>query len=334
MTRAVLSGLALAAAAAALAAAPALARQGGAKAVANQGVVDVDTTLAYSGGRAAGTGIVVTASGEVLTNNHVIRGAAKIKVTVVATHRSYTAHVVGYDVEDDVAVLQLVGARGLATAPLGNSARVRVGDAVKAIGNAGGRGGAPSVAAGSVTALNRTIVASDSTNGTSETLTRLIATSAAVEPGDSGGPLVDAAGRVIGIVTAGSSGFAFQASSTRGFAIPINKVRALAKQIVAGAVSKRLHLGPTAFLGVSINPQVSVGGAAIERVLPGSAAEAAGIPDGALITSLNGVALNSAADLQKVVLGLKPGRTVSIEWQNQAGDASTGTITPASGPPQ
>lgn len=335
MNRYLLRALALATVVAAATAAPALARQGGAaaKPLPYQGVVDVDTTLGYQRSAAAGTGIIVSSSGQVLTNNHVIKGATKISVVDVVTRKRYSANVVGYDVADDVAVLQLVGANGLKTAPLGSSGTLEVGQAVQAIGNAGGRGGTPSVASGRITALNQRITASDSSSGTTENLSKLIATTAAVEPGDSGGPLVNAAGRVIGIVTAGSSGFAFQASSSRGFAIPINKLRALAKQIVAGNASTRIHVGPTAFLGVSIDPRVP-GGAAIGNVLSGSAAEQTGIQGGDLITSLNGVSLSSASDLQDVVLTLTPGTAVSIEWEDQFGTVSSGTITPASGPPQ
>jgi S1-C subfamily serine protease len=335
MTRFLLRAIALFAAVAAAVAAPALARQSSASAkpVANQGIVDIDTTLGYEQSEAAGTGIVVTSSGEVLTNNHVIKGATKISVVDVVTHKRYAANVVGYDVADDIAVLDLVGASGLATAPLGSSSSLKIGQLVRAIGNAGGRGGVPSIATGTISALNQRITASDESNGTSENLTKLIATTAAVEPGDSGGPLVNASGRVIGIVTAGSSGFAFQASSTRGFAIPINKVRALAKQIVAGNASKRIHVGETAFLGISIDAQVP-GGAEIAGVLPDSAAEKAGVETGDLITSLNGVPLGSASDLQSVVLTLKPGKPVPLQWEDQFGTVSSGTITPASGPPQ
>ncbi|HET7648191.1 MAG TPA: trypsin-like peptidase domain-containing protein [Gaiellaceae bacterium] len=332
MTRFVLRLLALAALATALTASPALAGHRTAKADPNQGIVDIYTTLGYQQSQAAGTGIVVTANGEVLTNNHVIRGATRLSAVDVTTGRRYTARVVGYDVADDVAVLRLVGAAHLRTVALGNSAVLRTGAAVRAIGNAQGRGGKPSVAAGKVTGLHRSIVASDDQGG-SETLTNLIATNAAVEPGDSGGPLVNAAGRVVGIVTAGSTGFAFQASATRGFAIPINKVRAIAKQIVAGHASPRLHVGPTAFLGVSLDSRAS-GGAGVYDVVPGSAAEAAGLQGGDVITSLDGKPVASQSDLQGVVLALKPGQAVAIEWTDRLGTAQTGTITPASGPPQ
>ena len=104
------------------------------------GVVVVRTNLAYENGAAAGTGMVLTSSGEVLTNNHVIRGATTIKVIVPQTKKTYAARVLGYDVTADVALLQIVNASGLATVNIGNSAKVADGQAVTAVGNAGGTG--------------------------------------------------------------------------------------------------------------------------------------------------------------------------------------------------
>ena len=124
------------------------------------GLVDIVTNLGYQNGQAAGTGMVLTSSGEVLTNNHVIRGATQIKATDVGNGRTYTAKVVGYDETDDVAVLQLQGASGLPTVTP-SSASVGVGDKVVALGNAEGKGGTPSKAVGKVTGLGRTITASD-----------------------------------------------------------------------------------------------------------------------------------------------------------------------------
>ena len=126
------------------------------------GVVDVVSTLGFRGATAAGTGIVLTSSGEVLTNNHVIDGATAIKVRDVGNGRVYTASVAGYDAAHDIAVLRLNGASGLETADLGNSSQVRTGQKVVAMGNAGGRNGAPSVATGRVTGLEESITASDS----------------------------------------------------------------------------------------------------------------------------------------------------------------------------
>src|SRR5262249_58525303 len=123
-------------------------------------LVDINVTFAYQGA-GAGTGIVVSSSGEVLTNNHVINGATRITATDVGNGRTYDATVVGYDPSHDIAVLQLKGASGLATATLGNSSKLSVGDPVVGVGNAGGVGGTPSSAGGKVTALDRWITPPD-----------------------------------------------------------------------------------------------------------------------------------------------------------------------------
>ena len=170
------------------------------------GLVDVTSTLGYQGAKAMGTGIVLTSNGEILTNNHVINGATSVSVTDIGNGKTYKATVVGYDVSQDIAVLQLSGASGLTTATTGDSSMVKVGDSVVALGNAGGVGGTPSVAAGSVTALNQSITASDEGAATSEQLSGLIETNADIQAGDSGGSLVNSYGQVIGVDTAASSG--------------------------------------------------------------------------------------------------------------------------------
>jgi S1-C subfamily serine protease len=218
-------------------------------------LVDVVSTEGDQGATAAGTGIVLTSNGEVLTNNHVIRGATSIKVTDVGNGRTYTAKVVGYDASRDVAVIQLQNASGLTTANLGDSSSVQTGDAVTALGNAGGKGGTPSVASGTVTALNQSITASDEGSGAnSEQLSELIETNADIQPGDSGGALVDAYGQVIGMNTAASSGTQFQSesgqSAAQAYAIPIDNAETIADQIEAGQSSSTVHVGATAFLGI------------------------------------------------------------------------------------
>ena len=170
------------------------------------GLVDIVSTLSYQQAEAAGTGQVLTSSGEVLTNNHVIDGATSIKATDIGNGRTYTAKVVGYDKTGDIAVLQLQGASGLATVSPGNSSQVTSGEQVVALGNAGGKGGTPSVAAGTITALNQSITASDDDGSSSEQLSGMLETNANIQPGDSGGPLVNTAGQVIGIDTAASTG--------------------------------------------------------------------------------------------------------------------------------
>ena len=218
-------------------------------------LVDVVSTLGNQGASAAGTGIVLTSDGTVLTNNHVIRGATSIKVTDVGNGRTYTAKVVGYDASKDVAVIQLQNASGLTTANLGDSSSVQSGDAVTALGNAGGKGGTPSVATGAVTALNQSITASDEGSGAnSEQLTGLIETNADIQPGDSGGALVNSYGQVIGMNTAASSGTQFQSesgqSAAQAYAIPVDNAESIAKQIEAGQGSSTVHIGATGFLGI------------------------------------------------------------------------------------
>lgn len=292
----------------------------------NAGIVDIYTTLGFQNGLAAGTGMILSRSGEVLTNNHVIQGATRFKVVDVTTHKKYNATVVGYSVSRDIAVLRLAHASGLRTVKTGSPAGVRVGQQVVARGNAQGLGGTPKTAHGRILALHRKIVAKDEGND-SETLTNLIATNAPVVPGYSGGPLEDSKQRVIGVVTAGST-----AGIHRGFAIPIKQALLLARQIESGTSNSIVHVGPTAFLGVQLDDTAE--GVVITQVLPKLAAESAGLAVGDIITSLNGRAVSSTADIRKTVLTLAPGKAVPVGWTDRSGTAQTGSITPTSGPPQ
>ena len=304
------------------------------------GIVDVNVTLGYENGHAAATGMVLTSAGEVLTNNHVIRGATAIKVRDVGNGKSYTATVVGYDVAADIAVLQLKGAAGLKAVPIGNSSSVRVGAKVTGIGNAGGTGGTPSSARGSVTALNQTITARDEAAGTSEQLTGLIETNAPIEPGDSGGPLADASGNVIGIDTAASSSFQFQSGANEGFAIPINTAMSIARQIEAGNFKGNVHRGATAYLGVEVENSgyyqngAFLAGVVVVGVVPGSAAEKAGLNYGDVITSLNAKTITSPTQLVNMLLAIPPGTKVTLNWVDQYGATHRSVVRLASGPPQ
>jgi S1-C subfamily serine protease len=317
-------------------------------------LVDVTSTLGYAGATAKGTGIVLTSNGEVLTNNHVINGATSVSVTDIGNGKTYKATVVGYDESHDVAVLQLSGASGLTTAATGDSSTVKVGDKVVGLGNAGGVGGTPSVAAGTVTALDQAITASDEASGTSEQLTGLIETNADIQAGDSGGPLVNAYGQVVGMDTAASSSFQFgngfgngfggfgsgdngssssgQASTTQGFAIPIGTALAVARQIEAGQASSTVHIGATAFLGISIASQQGSSGVMVAGTVSGTPAANAGLAGGDVITSLGGQAVNSGTDIQHVLIGHHPGDKVSIGWTDGYGQSHTATVTLANGP--
>ena len=214
--------------------------------------VNVVSTLGYSGGQAAGTGIVLTSDGVVLTNNHVVRGSTALSGTDVGNGQTYDATVLGYDRSHDIALIKLQGASGLQTATLGSSAAVRVGDAVVGVGNAGGKGGYPTSAAGSVTGLDRSITAHDEADSSSEELHGLIQVDADIQAGESGGPLVDDRGRVVGVDTAGSAGYDLQ-SGGEGFAVPIDEAMTVARQIHAGHGSATVHIGASAFLGVQIS---------------------------------------------------------------------------------
>jgi S1-C subfamily serine protease len=312
----------------------------------NPAVVDVVSALGDQNGESAGTGVVLTSSGEVLTNNHVINGATAVKVRDVGNGRTYTAKVVGYDTAHDIAVLQLTGASGLATAALGNSSQVTTGEKVVAMGNAGGQNGTPSVATGRVTGLNQSITASDQSSGTAEQLTGLIRTDAPIQAGDSGGPLLDTHGQVIGINTAASSGSGLQlrsSTATQAFTVPINEAVSIANQIEAGTSSATVHIGATAVLGVEIAssgtapsgglPGSFTGpGAEIAGVVPGTAAARAGLTAGDAITSVGSHSVTSPSQIRSVLSGYHPGDKISITWTDLAAQSHSATVILTAGP--
>ncbi len=303
-------------------------------------VVDIKDVI--NGSPAAGTGIIITSSGEVLTNNHVIDGATNITAQVDGQGPTYSAKVLGYDATDDVALLQIENAPTLRAAPIGDSSSLQVGDQVVALGNAYGRGGSPAVVAGTVTALDQTVTASD--GATSETLNGAIQLAADIVPGDSGGPLVDAAGKVVGMDTAGSSSGAPVASgtgisSTVGFAIPIDTAMSIVHQIQSGAASGNVVIGGSGpLIGVEVqdaNPSVASpsGGALIAQVIPGSPAARAGLQAGDVIVSVNGTAITGVGDLSTALKGDHPDQTIQLGWMDASGTQHTTSITLAAGPP-
>ena len=325
------------------------------------GLVDVVSTLGYQNGEAAGTGQVLTSTGEVLTNNHVIDGATSIKARDVGNGRTYTAKVVGYDKTHDVAVLQLVNAYGLTTVSLSSSG-VQSGQKVVALGNALGKGGTPSVATGKVTATGRTITASDESAANAEQLHGLIQTNAGIQPGDSGGPLVNTAGDVVGMNTAASSNFSTTAfgtqsrkkPATQAFAIPISHATAIVDQIEAGKASSTVRIGTTPFLGVEVSAADSasstggdggyggyfgngsgsstVSGATVASVVSGSAAAQAGLTQGDVITSVAGHTITTPTGVSSALAQHHPGDKISIGWTDQTGQSHTATVQLGAGP--
>lgn len=298
------------------------------------GVVVIETNLGYASAEAAGTGMVVTSTGVVLTNNHVIRGATTIKVVVPGSGRSYHATVLGYAVGADVAVLRLAGASGLATVSFGTSSSLRKGQAVSAVGNAGGTGTVVTTT-GTITGLGRTITVRDDQGGTAR-LQRLIRTNAELRPGDSGGPLLDSAGRVIGIDTAASTGYAFQSGGNDGYAIPIDRARAILRQIQAGRSSASVHIGTTAFLGILGVPSrfSDVDGVVVRHIVSGAPAERAGLEQGDVIVRLGGRSVASITAISTVLQQKRPGDTIALAWVDAVGNTRTASVKLASGPPQ
>ncbi len=218
------------------------------------GLVVITSNLQYDGQGmgAAATGMIISHSGLVLTNNHVINGTTGLTATVVTTGRQYTARWLGYDKGSDVAVIQLVGASGLPTVPIGDSSSVKIGDQVVGMGNANGTGKI-SYVAGTITNLNQTITASDNGSGeAAETLTGMLQTNAQIIPGDSGGPLVSTDGKVIGMDTAASVNSTANSGQDVGFAIPINRALALARRIIAGHPAVGIRIGSSGFVGVLV----------------------------------------------------------------------------------
>jgi S1-C subfamily serine protease len=308
-------------------------------------LVDVVSTIDYGEAEAAGTGIVLTSSGEVLTNNHVVEGATSIKVTDIGNGKTYSASVVGYDVSVDVAVIKLQAASRLKTATLGNSSTVAVGQSVVAIGNAEGAGGMPAAATGTVTALGQSITASDEITGSDEQLAGMVETDADIQPGDSGGPLLNTSGQVLAIDTAGSTTFRFQfsgsdnTSGTDGFAIPINDALSVAKQIESGKSSSSVHIGASAFLGVEVastsaysESGAPTSGATIVGVVSASPAAGASLAAGDTITAVGDQAVSSSSSLQDVMDQLHPGQKVVVSWVDQYGNSQKATVTLATGP--
>jgi S1-C subfamily serine protease len=304
------------------------------------GLVDINTTLGYQQAKAAGTGMVLTSSGEVLTNNHVINGATSITARDVGNGRTYQAKVVGYDHSHDIAVLQLQGASGLQTVNLGDSGSAAQGQKVVALGNALGKGGTPAVATGHIASLGASITASDEGAGTSEQLTGLIHHNAGIQPGDSGGPLVNTAGQVIGINTAASQGTQFQGQQTQAFAIPINQAKSIADQIEAGTSSTTVHIGPTGLLGVQIlsadsaaaNGIQAGSGAVVAGAVAGTPASGAGLAQGDVIVSVDGQSVSSPEQLQSALGQHHPGDSVTIGWQDQTGQTQSASVVLANGP--
>ncbi len=278
-------------------------------------------------GIAAGTGMILTSDGQVLTNYHVVAGSGKVAVTVADTGNTYTATVVGFDQAKDVALLQLKDASGLTTVTV-DPDQVAVGDAVAAVGNASG-GGELVKAAGSVTATDQSLtVSSDSPWGSSEDLSGLVETNARAVPGDSGGPMFDSQNEVLGMTTAGST------RERTSYAVPIATALAVVDQIETGQDAGTVRVGPAGYLGIKVADAEtgSATGKTITQVVAGSPADKAGVVSGSRLTKVGDVTIKASANLATVIRALEPGQQVTIEWTTPNGTHKTATVTLGSSP--
>ena len=301
------------------------------------GLVDINTTLSYQGAVGAGTGILLSPDGEVLTNNHVIEGATDITAVSLANSRTYPVDVIGFDRASDIALVRLRGATGLPTAILGTSSTLAVGDPIAAIGNSNGSSAPPSYAPGTVTEIGASVRASDESGGGARELYDLIRVAAEIRPGDSGGPLVNSAGQVVGVNVAATLTYRMGGvTGGEGFAIPIDRALAIANQIRSGVISDSIHLGDTAFIGVGIadSSPMSRGpaGAVVRQVLPDTPAGQIGLFSGDVITAVDGIPINSAEDLSNVMDQRRPGDIIMLTWIDRAGIPRSAPLVLAKGP--
>ena len=330
----VLTVLAVAATAlSAATAAPAVAAPGdpgSAAAAVAPAVARIDTVVDYQRAYGIGTGIVLSPTGEVLTNYHVVQGANSIHASVVG--QNFNAELVGYDRRHDVALLQLRGAGGLPAAPIGDSGTLVPGEPVVALGNAQGSNAPLTQEVGTVTAFGRTVNAEDELTGSKDEVTGLIEIAAPVRAGDSGGPVVNSAGQVVGMTTAATVNF-HMGPGGKGFVIPINDALAVANQIRSRTPTDSVHIGVPTVLGVGVRTAPQQGtGIVIQDVLAGGPAEAAGLIRGDVLTSLDGTVLDSARTLTLVLDRHYPGDVVDLTWLSPDGQQLTGKATLAAGP--
>jgi S1-C subfamily serine protease len=294
-------------------------------------IVNINGVIPQGG--IAGTGMVLTPGGIVLTNNHVVANTSSLTAQLAGRGPVYQAVVIGVDPSQDVALIQLEGASGLPTTPFDLSGSLAVGDAVTGKGNALGRNGAPVVATGTVTSLDETIQVQDEAATIVETLDGVICFDAPIQPGDSGGPLLNSSGNVIGMDTAGSLNTASGAPATWGCAIPITRAMTIAQQIRSGAPSPYIESGHRGVLGVVVRDGAGAGGTMVVSVTAGDAAASAGIAAGDVITSVAAIPIGSVADLNHVMQDRRPGDQVRVIWRDARGGAHAAVVALSAGPP-
>lgn len=300
--------------------------------VAEPALVNITAGIRPYGLGAAGSGIVLTAEGEILTSHHVIKGADTVTVSDVGTGATYTATVAGYDSGADIALLDLTGADGLPVARIGSSAPLHLGDDVLAIGNAGGTG-SPTAVGGPITNLDSAIVARNAADLSRKSLHGMIEVAAAVAAGQSGGALVDRYGAVVGVVTAASGDLQKAlGKGPNGYAVPIDTAMNVVRQIRSGTPTDTVHIGPTATLGI-LTSDAQPTGARIDVAIYGLPAYAAGLADGEIITALDDRPIATSQMLKAALNAHKPDDVVRLEIGDATGGRRTVSVTLTVGPP-
>ena len=279
------------------------------------GVVLVNTTIDWGSSKAAGTGLVISADGTVVTNHHVVAGSTSVTVTDPSNGQIYRADVVGYDSAEDVAVLKLEGATNLPTITA-DTTLPSIGASVTAVGNAEGEGQLVTTT-GHVMATGTTVTVTED-DGSKATLTDLIQVSAALVPGDSGGATIDAANHVVAMNVAGSANERVAIS----YVIPMATVMSVADDILAGRESSTITLGHSAGLGIVVSPYGQIVG-----VIPGGPADQAGLTVGSTITALAGKAITSADDISAALTSHAPGDQVNMTWTGLDGRPHKAQVT-------
>lgn len=270
-----------------------------------------------------GSGMIFDDAGHILTNNHVVEDARDIRVTL-PDGRTFPAKLVGTDRRTDLAVIKIDGS-SLPKVRLGDSEKLRIGEWVVAIGNALGLQGGPTVTAGVVGALNRSI-----TEPNGENLENLIQTDAAINPGNSGGPLINLSGEVVGINTA----IASEAQGI-GFAISISAARPIIGDLVAYGRVIRPFLGiQTADVTPSLATRYDLAvkeGLLVLAVERGTPASRAGLQQGDVVTAIEGERLHNTRELRAILDRHKPGDTLRLTIV-RSGKQSTVAVTLAESP--
>jgi putative serine protease PepD len=247
----------------------------------------------------------VSSDGEILTNNHVVEGATSVRVRLNGTTAPIMAKVIAGDAGNDLALIKLVNASGLTAATFADSKSIAVGDPVVAVGYALALDGGPSVTAGIVSALNRTLTDS---NGA---LDGLIQTDAAISSGNSGGPLINLNGQVIGINTAVANGDSGRAANNIGFAIGVAEVQRVAALLRADAGGEVRAQG---YLGISLSDRKDGGaGAVVSEVQADSPAGKAGLKVNDIVLEINGQAISGQGALIAIVRDSAPGDVIKIK---------------------